>query len=41
MGLPDLLAPFSPTVLWWLAALIAPCLLALAPAGNAQKGGRP
>jgi hypothetical protein len=34
-------AGLTPTFLWWLFALLGPCLLALIPTGNAQKGGRP
>ena len=29
------------TLLWWVSALLGPCLLALIPVGSAQKGGRP
>lgn len=41
MGFPQACFELLPNALWWLCALIAPCLLALTPSGSAQKGGRP
>ena len=41
MSFPQAISNLSPSLLWWLAALLSPCFLALPPAGSAQKGGRP
>lgn len=41
MEFPNAILELSPTLLWWAAALLTPCLLALVPKGDAQKGGRP
>ena len=41
MSFPQLLADNLPAALWWVCAILSPCLLALMPLGGAQKGGRP
>jgi hypothetical protein len=41
MGFPDCIPDLTPAMLWWLSALLTPCLLALIPSGSTSKGGRP